>query len=116
MCERIHRPDIWTQRSDQNAARPLARRGPSTYGSRPRNTAGKASLPLTDITEFETGRTPPANNLAAIRKALESAGVIFIDEDDDGGPGVRLHKTYVQKRQGEWSPKGRNGTPTGVRV
>src|SRR5208282_3313235 len=34
MCERIHRPDIWTQRSDQNAARPLARRGPSTYGSR----------------------------------------------------------------------------------
>src|SRR5208337_593320 len=33
MCERIHRPDIWMQRSDQNAARPLARRGPSTYGS-----------------------------------------------------------------------------------
>jgi hypothetical protein len=34
MCERIDRPDIWTQRSDQNAAKDLARRGPSTYGSR----------------------------------------------------------------------------------
>jgi hypothetical protein len=32
MCERIDRPDIWTQRSDQNAAKHLAGRGPSTYG------------------------------------------------------------------------------------
>jgi len=78
--------------------------------------AREADVPLNDVVEFETGsRIPPANTLAAIRKALE-AGVTFIDEDDDGGPGVRLHKTYVQKRQGEWSPKGRNGTPTGVRV
>jgi hypothetical protein len=37
----------------------------------------------------EWRRTPSANNLAAIRAALESSGVIFIDENDEG-PGVRL--------------------------
>ncbi len=45
------------------------------------------------ITSFETGtRTPHPNNLAAIRAALEEAGVIFIDEDKTAGPGVRLRK------------------------
>jgi hypothetical protein len=33
-----------------------------------------------------------ANNVAAVRAALESAGVEFID-DNDGGAGVRLRKT-----------------------
>jgi hypothetical protein len=33
-------------------------------------------------------------NLAAIRAALEAAGVIFIDENGEG-PGVRLRKTNV---------------------
>ncbi|MGK9233407.1 helix-turn-helix domain-containing protein [Inquilinus limosus] len=32
--------------------------------------------------------------LAAIRRALEAAGVIFIDEDKEG-PGVRLRKTEL---------------------
>jgi hypothetical protein len=31
-------------------------------------------------------------DLAAIRKALEGAGVGFIEEDGEGGPGVRLRK------------------------
>jgi transcriptional regulator with XRE-family HTH domain len=44
------------------------------------------------IADFENGgRIPTANNLAAIRAALEAAGVIFIDEGDEG-PGVRLRK------------------------
>ena len=34
---------------------------------------------------------PGANNLAAIKSALESAGVIFVDENGEG-PGVRLRK------------------------
>jgi len=91
------------------AARALVGMGQGTL-------AGKAGLPLNDIVEFETGRTPPANNLAAIRTALESAGVIFIDENDDGGPGVRLSKTYAQKRQPPWSPTGPNGRQTHVPV
>lgn len=42
------------------------------------------------IANFESGkRTPIANNLAAIRQALEAAGVIFIDQNGNG-PGVRL--------------------------
>lgn len=42
------------------------------------------------IANFESGkRVPIANNLAAIRTALESAGVIFIDANGNG-PGVRL--------------------------
>jgi len=56
-----------------------------------------------------------ANDLIAFRVALESAGVIFIDEDDEG-PGVRLRKTQVQKRRHEWSPTSPDGTPTHVRV
>jgi hypothetical protein len=44
------------------------------------------------IRDFEKGRRiPGVNNLAAIRGALESAGVIFVDENGDG-PGVRLRK------------------------
>ena len=37
-----------------------------------------------------------ANNLA-VRRALESAGVEFIDENG-GGPGVRLRKGQQKKR------------------
>ena len=45
------------------------------------------------IAEFEGGkRHPIANNLAAIRAALETVGVIFLAEGEmaEGEPGVRL--------------------------
>ncbi len=42
--------------------------------------------------DFEKGRrVPSANNVAAIRSALEQAGVEFIAENG-GGAGVRLRK------------------------
>ena len=51
-----------------------------------------ASVSRNTILEFEKGRRQPSiNNLAAIRAALESAGVIFQDENGEG-PGVRLRK------------------------
>ena len=44
------------------------------------------------LTDFEGGkRQPYPRTLAAIRTALEAAGVEFIDENG-GGPGVRLRR------------------------
>lgn len=54
--------------------------------------AAAANVSLSTVRDFEKGRrTPHANNLAAIRSALESAGVEFIPENG-GGPGVRLRR------------------------
>jgi transcriptional regulator with XRE-family HTH domain len=39
-----------------------------------------------------------AQTLSRIQKALESEGVRFIDQDDQGGPGVRLRKPLPSKR------------------
>ncbi len=44
------------------------------------------------VMDFERGaRTPHPNNLAAIRTALEAAGIEFIPENG-GGAGVRMRK------------------------
>jgi hypothetical protein len=54
--------------------------------------ARRAVVPRDAIADFENGsRTLSPGNLAAIRAALEAAGVIFIDENGEG-PGVRLRK------------------------
>ena len=46
------------------------------------------------LVDFEReARQPYDRTLNDIQKALESAGIIFIDEDEHGGPGVRLAKT-----------------------
>ncbi len=58
--------------------------------------AKKAQVAVRTIVDFERGaRKPYDRTLADIRRALENAGVIFIDENG-GGPGVRL-----EKRSGE---------------
>jgi transcriptional regulator with XRE-family HTH domain len=50
--------------------------------------AARSNLSESTIRDFEKGRRVPSiNNLAAIRRALEAAGVDFIDGDQ---PGVRL--------------------------
>ncbi len=52
--------------------------------------AGAASVSRNVIIDFEKGRrVPTKNNLAAIRSALEDAGVEFTNGD---APGVRLKK------------------------
>lgn len=54
--------------------------------------AGAAGVSRNVIVDFEKGRrTPTRNNLAAIQRALEEAGVIFVEENGEG-PGVRLRK------------------------
>jgi DNA-binding XRE family transcriptional regulator len=60
--------------------------------------ASKANVSRNTIVDFEKGkRVPNVNNLAAIRAALESAGVIFVDENGEG-PGVRSRKTATGAR------------------
>jgi transcriptional regulator with XRE-family HTH domain len=50
--------------------------------------AKSANLGLSTVRNFESGRSVPiANNLAAMRAALEAAGVEFIN-----GTGVKLRK------------------------
>ena len=52
----------------------------------------RSNLSESTIRNFEKGKaTPSINNLAAIRQALEAAGVEFIPENG-GGAGVRLRK------------------------
>ena len=52
--------------------------------------AERAGVGTQTVIAFEGGRRAPyARTLDALRAALESAGVQFIEEDG-GGPGVRL--------------------------
>ena len=54
--------------------------------------AEAANVGLSTVKNFEAGRTMPvANNLDAIRRALEARSVQFIPENG-GGAGVRLAK------------------------
>lgn len=58
-----------------------------------RDLAERAGVHRNTVTNVETGRYAgdPAT-LAAIRSALEAAGVRFIAENGGGGAGVRLRK------------------------
>ncbi len=45
------------------------------------------------LIDFERGaRAPHRRTLTDLRRALEEAGVIFIDQNEEGGPGVRLRE------------------------
>ncbi len=55
--------------------------------------AEAANVAERTLIDFERGaRQPYDRTLADIRRALEDAGIIFIDENDEG-PGVRLRKS-----------------------
>jgi hypothetical protein len=56
---------------------------------------GVATIRRAELAETETSMTAP--NDMALRRALESAGVEFIDENG-GGPGVRLRKRQQKKK------------------
>ena len=62
-------------------------------GLRQGDLAAQSGISLRTIASFETGEHRPiAAILVALQHALENAGVIFLDADRAGGPGVRLAK------------------------
>jgi transcriptional regulator with XRE-family HTH domain len=59
--------------------------------------ARRARVGIVTVHQLETGVSQPRRaTLDVIRRAFESAGVEFIDENG-GGPGVRLRKRQVKK-------------------
>jgi hypothetical protein len=60
------------------------------------STVGLTTIRRAELTDSETSMTA-ANDLA-VRRALETAGVEFIDENG-GGPGVRLRKPSKESRR-----------------
>ncbi len=55
-----------------------------------RELAEKANINPNTVSRIENGGDALASTLDRIQAALEDAGVIFIDRNEDGGPGVRL--------------------------
>jgi hypothetical protein len=56
--------------------------------------AERANISVPTLKRMEASEGPAsglANNVLAVRRALEAAGVIFVEENGDG-PGVRLRK------------------------
>jgi transcriptional regulator with XRE-family HTH domain len=54
--------------------------------------AEAADVAVKTLVDYERGkRVPFANNLAALQRALEAAGVIFVDENGEGA-GIRMRK------------------------
>jgi len=56
-----------------------------------RDVAREAKVSPATVTRIEADGVANASTLAAIRAALEAAGVVFIPQNG-GGPGVRLRK------------------------
>ena len=57
-----------------------------------RELAEKSGVTANTVTRIENGSDAKQSTIAALRTALESAGIEFIAENG-GGPGVRLKKT-----------------------
>ena len=60
--------------------------------------AEKSGVPAITTKQFETEQTDPRLTTAhKWRRALEKAGVVFIDETDDAGAGVRLKQPRAKR-------------------
>jgi predicted transcriptional regulator len=65
-----------------------------------RELAASAKVSTDTVARLERGEELKERTVEAIRRALEEAGVEFIDENG-GGPGVRLRKVRIDgTRQG----------------
>ena len=69
------------------------RAGRALVGLGQRELAERAAIGIATLRRIEAAVdeiTGTAKTMAQIQRALEAAGVIFIDQDSEGGPGVRL--------------------------
>ena len=57
-----------------------------------RELAEKAKINPNTVSRIENGGDALGSTLDRLQAALEVAGVIFLDRDEAGGPGVRLRK------------------------
>jgi hypothetical protein len=63
-----------------------------------RELAAAAEVSVDTLARFMRGEELKPRTIAAIRAALEGEGVIFIAEDVDGGPGLRLPKAKRRRK------------------
>ena len=61
-----------------------------------RDLASNAGVAANTVSRYENGADALGDTLIKIQRALEDAGVTFIDRNEDGGPGVRLRKSRDQ--------------------
>jgi len=55
-----------------------------------RDLASRAGMAANTVSRYENGADAYGETLTKIRRAFEQSGVIFIDENEDVGPGVRM--------------------------
>jgi predicted transcriptional regulator len=68
-------------------------------GWRQADLAHAAGISAIAIKSLERGLTDPRlSTVAAIERALAAAGVVLIDADSGGGPGVRFKGTVADAR------------------
>ena len=90
---KIRKPALTLSSELIRAARALLR-----WEQRDLASASSVSLPTIKRLESKPGiMGAHMSTLAALRKALEAAGIEFIDENG-GGPGVRLRKRQRRKK------------------
>ena len=59
--------------------------------------AAKSQVNLNTISRYEAGREVLSGTIDKLEKVFESAGITFIQEDDLGGPGIRVQKSSAKK-------------------
>jgi transcriptional regulator with XRE-family HTH domain len=59
--------------------------------------ASRSKVNLNTISRYEAGREVLSGTIDKLEKVLENAGIAFIQEDDLGGPGIRLQKPPTKK-------------------
>tara|TARA_Y100000031_G_C8088993_1_gene323236 strand:- start:322 stop:537 length:216 start_codon:yes stop_codon:yes gene_type:complete len=61
-----------------------------------RQLAAKAGVSANTVSRYENGADALGETLKKMRKALENAGLDFIEGDDSAGPGVRMRRIKEQ--------------------
>lgn len=66
-----------------------------------RDLANKAGVNLNTISRYEAGGAMLSNTLEKIEAVLRGEGVVFIEADDEYGPGIRLrqHQSDDDRKQ-----------------